>query len=84
MKHEIERRKPEGPLDYLSLAVTTFGVGYLPLAPGTWGSMVGIAIYLGAVLENGFWLNEWSPHIDLPFVGALTKAIFAVLLAVKY
>jgi phosphatidylglycerophosphatase A len=47
MKHEIERRKPEGLLDYLSLAVTTFGVGYLPLAPGTWGSMVGVGIYLG-------------------------------------
>jgi phosphatidylglycerophosphatase A len=48
MKQEIERRKPEGILDYLSLAVTTFGVGYLPLAPGTWGSMVGVAIYAGS------------------------------------
>ena len=35
-------------LDYVSLAVTTFGVGYLPLAPGTFGSMVGVLIYLGA------------------------------------
>lgn len=34
------------PLDYISLAVTTFGVGYLPLAPGTWGSMVGVLIYV--------------------------------------
>lgn len=34
--------------DYFSLAVTTFGVGYLPLAPGTWGSMVGVAVYLAA------------------------------------
>ncbi|HRH41230.1 MAG TPA: phosphatidylglycerophosphatase A [Pyrinomonadaceae bacterium] len=32
--------------DYFALAVTTFGVGYLPLAPGTWGSMVGVGIYL--------------------------------------
>lgn len=32
--------------DYLSLAITTFGVGYLPLAPGTWGSMVAVVIYL--------------------------------------
>ncbi len=45
MKTEVERRKPEGIKDYFSLAVTTFGVGYLPLAPGTWGSMVGVAIY---------------------------------------
>jgi phosphatidylglycerophosphatase A len=34
-------------LDYFALAVTTFGVGYLPLAPGTWGSLVGVLIYLG-------------------------------------
>jgi phosphatidylglycerophosphatase A len=33
-------------LDYFALAVTTFGVGYLPIAPGTWGSMVGVGIYL--------------------------------------
>jgi phosphatidylglycerophosphatase A len=33
-------------LDYFSLAITTFGVGYLPLAPGTWGSAVGVLIYI--------------------------------------
>lgn len=32
--------------DYFALAVTTCGVGYLPLMPGTWGSMVGVAIYV--------------------------------------
>jgi len=47
MKASIGRRKPEGFLDYLSLAITTVGVGYLPLAPGTWGSIVGVLIYLG-------------------------------------
>lgn len=47
MKSEIERRKPQGFIDYLSLAITTVGVGYLPLAPGTWGSAVGVLIYLG-------------------------------------
>lgn len=41
-----ETRTKKNFLDYLSLAVTTFGVGYLPLAPGTWGSMVGVLIYL--------------------------------------
>lgn len=45
---ELAKEKPteKSPKDYLALAVTTFGVGYLPLAPGTWGSMVGVAIYL--------------------------------------
>ena len=46
MKTDIERRKPEDPLDYVSLGITTFGVGFLPLAPGTWGSIVGVLLYL--------------------------------------
>jgi phosphatidylglycerophosphatase A len=32
-------------LDYFSLGITTIGVGYLPLAPGTWGSAVGVLFY---------------------------------------
>jgi phosphatidylglycerophosphatase A len=32
--------------DYLALSLATFGVGYIRLAPGTWGSLVGIGIYL--------------------------------------
>jgi phosphatidylglycerophosphatase A len=32
--------------DYFALAIATFGVGYLPIAPGTWGSLVGVGIYL--------------------------------------
>jgi len=35
-----------GPADYLALSIATFGVGYLPLVPGTWGSLVGVGIYL--------------------------------------
>ena len=33
--------------DYLALAIATCGVGYMPLAPGTFGSLVGVAIFLG-------------------------------------
>jgi len=33
------------PKDYAALAIATCGVGYLPLAPGTWGSLVGIGVY---------------------------------------
>jgi len=32
--------------DYLALAIATCGVGYLPLAPGTFGSLVGVGIFL--------------------------------------
>lgn len=53
MTQNIEETR-KTPVDYLSLAITTFGVGYLPLAPGTWGSAVGVGIYLlFARFENG-------------------------------
>lgn len=60
-----EKIKEKNFVDYFSLAVTTFGVGYLPLAPGTWGSMVGVAIYLlfrwiEANLSTSFGLNGWT------------------------
>ena len=35
------------PTDYLALAISTFGVGYLPLMPGTYGSLVTVGIFLG-------------------------------------
>ncbi|HEX8071772.1 MAG TPA: phosphatidylglycerophosphatase A [Pyrinomonadaceae bacterium] len=41
----VRRRRTPG--DYLALALATCGVGLLPLAPGTWGSLVGVALYAG-------------------------------------
>jgi phosphatidylglycerophosphatase A len=32
--------------DYFALAVSTCGVGYFPIAPGTMGSLVGVGLYL--------------------------------------
>jgi phosphatidylglycerophosphatase A len=32
--------------DYVALAIATCGVGFIPLAPGTWGSAFGVCIYL--------------------------------------
>lgn len=46
MKQKVEKRKPSGIVDYLVLALTTVGVGYIPGAPGTYGSAVGVGIYL--------------------------------------
>lgn len=34
--------------DHVALALSTVGVGYLPLAPGTWGSAVGVLIFISA------------------------------------
>jgi len=40
-------RKPEGALDYISLAIATgLGTGFAPVAPGTFGSIVGVALYM--------------------------------------
>ncbi|HVS83945.1 MAG TPA: phosphatidylglycerophosphatase A [Pyrinomonadaceae bacterium] len=38
-----KRRRTFG--DYVALAIATCGVGYFPIAPGTMGSLVGVAIY---------------------------------------
>jgi phosphatidylglycerophosphatase A len=32
--------------DYVALGIATCGVGYMPLAPGTFGSALGVALYL--------------------------------------
>ena len=41
----ITKERSRTPIDFLALAIATCGVGYLPLAPGTFGSIVGIGIY---------------------------------------
>ena len=38
--------KPAGLRDYLSLFIATCVVGYIPIAPGTWGSAVGVGLYV--------------------------------------
>jgi phosphatidylglycerophosphatase A len=42
--------------DYIALGVSTCGVGFIPLAPGTWGSALGVCIYL-LVRALGFRLS---------------------------
>ena len=55
---ESIRRKPR-----ISLAIATaFGLGYLPKAPGTWGSLGGVAIALGMHWIR--WRQE-RPNLDL-------------------
>ena len=40
------------PTNYLALAIATCGVGYLPLAPGTFGSLVGVGLFWLLVRSN--------------------------------
>jgi phosphatidylglycerophosphatase A len=58
--------KNKSLLDYISLAIATVGVGYLPLAPGTWGSMVGVLIFLlytNFVTFAGYSMIAWIVFI---------------------
>jgi len=68
-------------LDYFSLAVTTCGVGYIPLAPGTFGSAVGVSIYLlFAFIEanSGFYFsqNGWRDSQISAWVHAFNLILF--------
>jgi len=44
-----DRGVVRSPTDYLALAIATCGVGFIPLAPGTWGSLVGVVIFFAFV-----------------------------------
>ncbi len=76
MKRTFEPRKPSGFLDYLSLALTTFGVGYLPLAPGTWGSLLAVGFY--ALLANLFAGYRYAAELREPEL--MVALIHAVIL----
>jgi phosphatidylglycerophosphatase A len=54
--------------DYLALALSTWGVGFIPGAPGTFGSAVGVGIYLlvSSVSAQVFAAGAakgWSPEL---------------------
>ena len=76
-------RPVRSPKDYLALAIATCGVGYLPLAPGTWGSIVGVLVYAavrGAALDLFFALGLRNETTLLPvYYGVLlVELLFAV------
>ncbi len=83
MKHTVDKRKPSGIVDYISLALTTFGVGYIPGAPGTYGSAVAVAIYLILTAFATPFYVFFSFHGEVsppPYFYAWVHAVVAVLL----
>lgn len=79
LKSEVVKNK--GLLDYFALALTTCGVGYLPLAPGTWGSLVGVAVYLLVWLAEahfGIYLlhKSWNAEQITAWIHAVNIIIF--------
>ncbi len=75
--------------DYVALAIATCGVGLIPLAPGTWGSLVGVGIYLGwravaaQVLgdDGAYGWQQSPPSFQMVFTTALLLMISALCYA---
>ena len=69
------------PRDYIALAVATCGVGFLPVAPGTWGSLLGVFLYLGArSLSLSLFAAAEARGWDVPPLEALRTTTILVLL----
>jgi len=69
--------------DMLALGVATCGVGHVPLAPGTWGALVGVGIYVFFnFISEGFFIaaqaNGWEPE---QFEAMRTSALLLLLIA---
>ena len=76
MENTIQKRKPVGLTDHAALALTTFGVGFIPGAPGTYASLLAVAFY--AVLSNLFGSFRYTPSTTPPEF--MVAAIHAVIL----
>lgn len=64
----IQRAAPaHTATDYLALTIATCGVGYIPLAPGTFGSLVGVGLFvlLRSLFLSLLWLIAGRNDLNL-------------------
>ncbi len=71
-------------LNYIALGLATFGVGYIRIAPGTWGSAVGVLIYfLFAKAEANaltyFMSRGWQDGQIIAWIHACNLVLFLLL-----
>lgn len=68
--------------DYFALAIATCGVGYLPLAPGTWGSAVGVGVYLllHQAVVSWFMSSGWKVLSEPIHLGFTTLLLVVTLI----
>lgn len=80
MKQAVKKRNPSSTLDYVALGVTTCGVGYIPGMPGTYGSLIGVGIYVLAA--NVFRSLRYGAELASPehLVATLHAIILIALL----
>ncbi len=64
------------------LCVTVFGSGYLPIAPGTWGSALGVILFLPIYVNTNYISLNISMGILIIFVSIL--GIFLGQWAIEY
>ena len=84
--HVVVPARKRTVADYAALAIATCGVGLIPIAPGTWGSGVGVLLYLalGRAAERVF-DYEVTRGLDLSpqtFPIFLTTVLLAAILVV--
>lgn len=79
---EIPSRKPRSAGDILALAIATCGVGYLPIAPGTIGSLVGVGLYLAVWVGLGQILEGKAPRGGASLLYVLTPQFAGMLLLI--
>jgi len=74
--------------DYLAIAIATCGVGFIPIAPGTFGSVVGIGVW--AIVRGGVLAILWPfagrnnlslLHITSGLIGVELVAVILITLA---
>jgi phosphatidylglycerophosphatase A len=63
---------------FSALTATAFGVGLLPVAPGTWGSVVGVAVAEGAFAAGGLWALAAVAAGASAFGAVATEAVLRV------
>ena len=68
--------------DYVALGVATCGVGLIPFAPGTWGSAVGVCLYL-LIRAYGFGGGGAGVASAETNAALLTSLLLVVIIAVS-
>jgi phosphatidylglycerophosphatase A len=74
--------------DYLALAISTCGVGYFPIAPGTMGSLVGVGLYLSiwsgidrVLTSNALAKRLTALYVFTPQLAVMLVVIFLLTMA---
>ncbi|HJZ79316.1 MAG TPA: phosphatidylglycerophosphatase A [Pyrinomonadaceae bacterium] len=70
--------------DYLALGIATCGVGYFPIAPGTLGAIVGVALYLPINAWSYQLLETYALQHRLSMIDVLTPQLALMLVVIFF